>query len=470
MPRCPKSLLLVPLLICGLALGLRAQSAYVYLDSVEFVGNKKTRAPYMLREMNIRPGDSVLLSELMPALKTNERLLLNTGLFSAATLNVVRWEGRHITVQAKVSEIWYIIPWPSVELADRNFNVWWVEMGRKLNRINGALYLDWANFTGRNDPISFTAQLGYTRKLEFDYRLPLVRPDKPIGFSFNVLYSDNKELAYACQDNKLLFFQDFETSDRQFRRFRVGGSIIYRRGLYGRHELGINYLDLHIGDTVARLNPDYFLDGKTHQQTLNLKYRFAYDRRDVRPYPTKGYYLRGIVEKVGVPPLDGANQLFVSAAAGLYLPLHKRWHVSLWAQGRKALLYGPRQPFYNQVALGYFNDFVRGHQYYVVNGQDYALFQSDVHFKALDVEVKVPKFPLKALRNIPLRLYCRWHGDLGYVWDRYYAEGNPLSNRLLGGTGLSLDLVLMYNAVFQADYTVNFLGEKGLYLRLKGNF
>jgi outer membrane protein assembly factor BamA len=468
MPPYPR--LLTALLFCGLSLGLRAQSAYVYLDSVEFVGNKKTRAAYMLREMNFRPGDSILLSELMPALKTNERLLLNMGLFSAVSLNVVRWEGRHITLQGKVNEIWYIIPWPSVELADRNFNVWWVEMGRKLNRINVAVFLDWANFSGRNDPVSITAQTGYTRKLELDYRLPLVRPDKPIGFSINALYSDNKEVAFECRDNKLLFFQNLETSERLFRRFRVGGSVMYRRGIFARHELGAHYLDLQVGDTVARMNPDFFLDGKTNQRTLNLKYRFSYDRRDVRPYPTKGYYLRGGMEKVGVPPFDDADQWFVSGAVGAYWPLHKRWHVSLWAQGRKALLYGPRQPFYNQVALGYFNDYVRGYQYYVVNGQDFALLQTDLHFKLLDVTMQVPRFPLKRLRQIPLRLYCRWHGDLGYVWDRYYGAGNPLSNRLLGGTGLSFDAVLMYNAVFQADYTINFLGEKGLYLRLKGNF
>jgi len=123
-----------------------------------------------VREMDIRPGDTIAFNDLAPRLRSNEQLLMNTGLFSRVDIDVIRWEENHVTLKASVMERGYIRVAPNFELADRNFNVWWVDQARQLNRINiGALvYLD--NITGNNDRFKLNYQYGYTQKYELEYQ------------------------------------------------------------------------------------------------------------------------------------------------------------------------------------------------------------------------------------------------------------------------------------------------------------
>ncbi|MCB0565677.1 MAG: hypothetical protein KDD01_15005, partial [Phaeodactylibacter sp.] len=61
------------------------------------------------------------------------------------------------------------------------------------------------------------------------------------------------------------------------------------------------------------------------------------------------------------------------------------------------------------------------------------------------------------------------NNDLGYTNDPYTARLNPLSNRLLWGGGIGLDIVLYYDKVIQIEYSFNDLMENGLFLHLNLN-
>ena len=78
--------------------------------------------------------------------------------------------------------------------------------------------------------------------------------------------------------------------------------------------------------------------------------------------------------------------------------------------------------------------------------------------------------PLKAFKQMPLRVYISLNNDTGYVNDTQYLDQNPVGNTLLWGGGLGLDLVLFHDKVIQFEYSVNQFWEKGLFLHYKLNF
>ena len=61
------------------------------VDSIEINGNARTLDEIVLRELNFRPGDSISLEKLPEVMRQNSFLLLNTGLFTKAEINIKKW-------------------------------------------------------------------------------------------------------------------------------------------------------------------------------------------------------------------------------------------------------------------------------------------------------------------------------------------------------------------------------------------
>jgi len=59
---------------------------------------------------------------------------------------------------------------------------------------------------------------------------------------------------------------------------------------------------------------------------------------------------------------------------------------------------------------------------------------------------------------------------LGYVYSEKPLNSNKLSNTLLRTAGIGVDIISIYDFVFKIDYSVNQLGDKGLYLHGGINF
>ncbi|HNM24638.1 MAG TPA: hypothetical protein PKL15_04375, partial [Saprospiraceae bacterium] len=124
-------------------------------------------------------------------------------------------------------------------------------------------------------------------------------------------------------------------------------------------------------------------------------------------------------------------------------------------------------PYYNNQALGYGGDYVRGYEYYVADGLDFVLLHTSWHWEFFNREFNFGRYmPVQAFRVLPLKLYLALNGDLGYANDPWYAAGNPLSNRWLSGYGFGLDVILYYNKSIRLEWTWNHLGEGGFYLRI----
>ena len=250
-------------------------------------GNRKTRRDVLLRELSVGVGDTLELATLSQTLDRQRRLLLNTNLFgeAAVVLGHVDYAAASVTLRAVVRERWYVYPGVTFDLADRNFNVWWTEQNRSLDRVNYGIKLRHANVSGRADRLTLFVQAGYTRRLELRYDNPYVNRAKTLGFEVGVLVDRNREWRAFTEGGRPEFFDLDTASLLRRRRFRGGAHLptgpvleslppprARREPRRHRHQRGGS-----IPTSSATARPS--------QQFWGLRYSYTYDRRDVRPFP-----------------------------------------------------------------------------------------------------------------------------------------------------------------------------------------
>ena len=439
-------------------------SAFITIDKIYIEGNKLTKTDIILRELDFVVGDTILLSSLTYRLKENEYNVMNTGLFTSATISFKDWEGvsNKVGLNIEVKEDWYIFPFPIVELADRNFNVWWEDYNHSLKRLNLGVRFYHTNATGRKDLLKAVVQFGFTKKYEFVYSLPAFNKAKTWGANVNVLYTREKEIGFTTVDNKLLFHRNDD--DVLLQRLRLGGGLFYRKKLDVTHHLDVTYRSHRIHESIAKeLNPDFFLNSIL-QEYVSLKYQFTIDKRDIRPYPMNGYFLNGSLAKHGLSKRADRQSLEAAAIMKQYFSFGKNWSVALAARG-KAELQREKQPYYTSRALGYEEDFIRGYEFYVIDGSDYIYLKKALRFNFFTKEYDWGRYmKFDSFKKMPIKLFLVLHNELGYVNNPFYKNNNPLSNEILWGVSLGLDVVIYYNKVFNIEYSRNHLGERGFFL------
>ena len=453
------------LIFLCLPVQLIGQMDSVIVQNVLIEGNHKTKSRIILRELDFKIGDAIPLSELQDRIEANKRNILNTALFSKAEFNIKNWDqqSNQITFLISVSETWYIYPIPTLELADRNFNVWWQEQNRSLNRINFGMDAYHINLTGLKDRLKVGLLFGYKQKYELAYEIPYINKKQTIGFTASTYYSRRKEIAYRTVDNKLEF--DRNDDDFQLHRFRSGATLIYRKGLNFYHYTKLEYQQNSISENVATdLNPDYFLDNKRKQQLMFLRYEFIMDKRDVRPYPLSGQKFSGVIEKEGLGIFKDRNGLAFSAAYERFFKLSKKTSFGAKIKGKTQVIRKP-QAYTNYYALGYVDDYMRGYELYVIDGLDYAYLQTTLRYQLFSFEWNWGKtMPIKQFRKMPTKIYLIYYNDTAYVHDNQYADTNPLGNIWLWGSGIGLDFVVYYDKIAQIQFSRNHLNEYGIFL------
>ncbi len=448
-------------------------STYVIINKITIEGNVKTKSRIITRELTFSVGDTILLQNFSDALETNRKRLASTGLFTLVVMNVKDWSpDNHATVAIKLVETWYLYPIPIFSLADRNFNVWWNEKHHALNRVNYGLQLLYYNFTGNRDPLGVTIQGGYTPKIALSYGLPFINRAQTLGFAANFNYSQNKEVNYATFHNKQLFVVDSVNLSPLLKQYNIDASLIYRPGLFTTQEINLSYHDRRIQDTIAAsYNPEYFLDARSRQRYWSLAYGIAIDRRDLKFYPKKGYVFNAYAVKDGFLPTDNVDDLLVGVRAGKYFTLADRWSFETVEHVQTDLVRGTR-PYNLNKALGYGTDYLRGYEYYVVDGIDFGLTKNTLRYEFYRSLLDLGRYmPVKAFRILPFSAYATLDGDLGGANNPYNNPAvNSFANRLLYSYGAGLNLVFAYDIVFKIEYSVNHLNEKGLYIHYSATF
>lgn len=461
--------LLLTCLLAGFATLCRAQSvpvqvvsdnSYLVVRKVLVTGNKKTRTEIILRETGTVPGDTVRLRELSALLEKRRKQLLNTSLFLSVTANVKNWEGDYADIEFGVVERWYTFAIPVFKLADRNFNQWLVEQKGSLNRVNIGVKVLKDNLTGRNDEMKADVQIGYTQKFMLNYELPYLDKSLRHGMGFIVSYSRNREMNDSTSNNKQHFFRQHDFLRRQF---SAGVSYTYRRAINARHQVYLTYNEESVSDSVVYMNPAYLGDGRNSVKFLSLLYRFTYVNADSWTFPLKGVSVQTELEKTGIGPLNDLDYVRLRVKAAKYWQLAPRTYGALGVRAQAKL--SADQPYVAQKGMGYGDDYLRGYEYYVVDGTSFAILKSTLRQQLWNGSFRLPLLPRK-FSEVPLRVFAKTYADAGYAYSKFPGNG-ALNNRMLYGGGLGLELVTFYDTAIRFEYSANQLGEKGLFLHAK---
>ncbi len=441
------------------AAGAPAHEPFLIIHHIQIEGNKKTNPEVILRELDIAPGDTLPGTQIEVVLKRNKNKIFNTNLFTSVDLTLQPNEFGNIDLMIQVAERWYIFPMVILELGDRNFNEWWNERGRDIRRINYGIRLAHKNVFGNGEELRATVQFGFTQRYDLGYTIRYLDKARKNGLSFLASYSTNKNMAYQTEGNKLKFLN---TSDLMRERFSVLAHFSHRQKFYTQHHFEARFHYNTISDTIAKLNPNYFLDGKTHQRYVQLSYSLVNDRRDVQAYPLRGHYFEGELSRAGLLPSDNLNRTAIRASFAFYRPLGNKFFWNMNLQGMTS--YPSVQPYVQYKALGFGFEYMRGYERYIIDGQHYGLAKVTFKREIFSKEFNISGLPLSQFSTIPISVYLTTFGDMGYVHDSMRNPGNSLlANKVLYSTGVGMDVVTFYNLVMRFNYAVNSVGDRGIF-------
>ncbi|MGK2862604.1 MAG: POTRA domain-containing protein [Chitinophagaceae bacterium] len=422
-------------------------------------GNKTTRPEIILREIPFKSGDVYMLQDLVKKFEGARQQLMNTSLFHEAIVALKSFEGYNIDVLVQVKERWYIFPVPYFKPVDRNLNQWLVEQKGSLKRVNYGGKLLYNNVTGRNDKLKFWLINGYTKQLSFTYDRLYFDNKMRWGMMVGFGTGKNRELNYKSENDKQVFLSD----DSYLRSFTwAAGELTYRKAIKTRHRFGFSYSREKIADTVARLNPNFFRDGRSVIEYPKLYYTMTYYNLDFIPYPTKGYATEVTVQKEGFNKVVNVWQLITKGSA--HWPVWYKTFFSLNVYGNIKLPF--TQPYFNQRLLGYTDVFIQGYEYYVIDGVAGGYVKASLTRKLFNFNIRVPGTKKLAPQKVPFNIYGRTFGNSGYTYNPNPGD-NYLSNKMLFSGGLGIDITTIYDFTLKLDWSFNQLGQNGIFVHKK---
>jgi len=450
------------ILFLGLSFLVTAQNQpqNIFIESIEIVGNKKTKDAIILREIDFSVGDSVSSVMLDDFILGNEQGIFNTGLFNKVKIKGFENETDNVSVVIEVEERWYIWPAVTFELIDRNFNIWWNEFNRDFTRTIYGARLNYENISGNNDVLVAVFKNGFLREYRLEYDLPYIDKRKIYGIKPKIKYKEQKELAINTIGNQQQFIPYEQIS---LREFEVAFGITQRRKFDVVQGFEISYHNDKIIDSVLIANPNYFLNQQPEMQYFALYWFLEYDVTDIAFYPLNGFYHRTEIQKNGLGIFKDANYFRLRNNNVFYKSFNDNW--SGLINSKWQVSFPQKQPYLFKEALGYDDTNVRGHELYLVDGQHYFLLRSALRYKLAAFEIDNPIQNIRQFKSVPFTVYLKYYNELGKVWSPDNNELNPLNNRWLPGTGVGIDISSFYDLVFSAEYSYNAIGEQGVFLQ-----
>lgn len=426
------------------------------IGHINIYGNKKTRRNIILRELSISEGQAIPADSIPALIEQNRLRLATVGLFTEINIALDTVSDSQIDWNINLKERWFIIPEPTFQLADRNFNVWWNEQNRDIRRTIIGVVVRHKNFRGNLENLIVTAQVGYTKRFGIEYLKPYIDKKQKHGIGVAFSFAESQETFYTTDSNKLKFIK--RQDNYILKQFEGSIAYTYRPAYASRHIIRLGYKNYHVADTVLKLNPEYYKGASNTLSAIELSYRYELNKTDNWNYPLKGTKVIGqLVGRFGLEGMD--NQAFATLEVGKYYNPWGKWYISSTFRGR--LSFPEEQPYALRTALGTKFDYVRGYEYYVIDGSHFGLLR--LNFKREILNITIRRIPIRYLPAIPIRIYPKIFADAGYVQNQY--EGNSfLNNRMLYSGGVGVDIFTAYDIKIRLEYAWNHLGQKDLFL------
>lgn len=443
-------------------LNLLAQKNAI-VESIEIVGNKKTKPHIILREFAYKVNDTIETTNLKENIEQSRKNLLNTSLFNFVTITQHTADSLNYTFIIDVTERWYTWPNPIFELADRNLNSWWEK--RDFSRTNYGFYIEQQNFRGRMETLKLLLRFGYDEQYAMDYNIPYINKKQTFGMGINGGLKRNHEIAHTTFDNQLEFIKNKE----KHLHYKYYGNLRFslRNQIFEQHIIQVGYEYNQIDDTVLALNPYYSENSLNTNKFFTASYYYKNDHRDIKAYPLKGYYFDFSFTKLGLGLVKhyAVNTYYFKTSLRKYWHLHNRFYSAASLDFK--LSENKRQPYFVMQALGYGRQFVRGYEYYVIDGQHFGMFKSNFKFNWLKTQqYNIPFIPTPKFSKIHIASFLNTYFDAAYVTDKYYAQNNSFTNTWIWGFGVGLDLITYYDKVVRFEFSQNKIHEQGFFIHL----
>ncbi len=435
---------------------------------ISFEGNKKTKSSRLLREVIVQVGDSLTLKQITKKLQISKEQINNIGLFTDVTANLFFDEENqnNVRLHFAVKEGLFFIPIPIIELADRNFNVWWTEHDRDIKFLNLGMNLKLRNISGNADQLDVLGQWGYDRKFIVNYKSPYFDAERKWNFDFRTYYASNKELIYNTLNGDPQYLRD----DDQFLRSRFESSISfrYRPAQNSTYKLSFGYFYNTIADEVFEANPDYFT-GEAEQRYAQIKLQYTLEKRNNKYLATDGWYVLGYMAKNGIGNSDQLKSWELGADVFYYHLLNEYWS---WNHGIILRGHYTREnyPYYDLYKLGGDSEYIRGYEYYQIQGSNLGVFKTSLMRKFLDRKLNLGKaMPFTNYKEMDTKLFLSMNLDYGYVFDEYFYTSSFVNRNLWGG-GIGLNVLLYNKFSCSFEASLNQRKEVGLFFHLNRNF
>ncbi len=446
------------------------------IGKIVLEGNRITKNYIIMREVPVRQGQKVAASDLLGLLESSRLNLLNTQLFLEVIPSIDSANESEIHLRFLVKERWYIFPLPYLNIVDRNPNQWLFEQNADLNRVNYGIKFTWENVSGRRDQVRFNLINGYSRQFRIYYEKPYSGKKLEHGFLIGAGYSMQRQISYATDEHKQIFFPLNTRPNNDFVRSSLNIELgyTYRRGVKYRHRVSLEYNKENISDSISRLvlqnqNKGYrsYFPGNLNQiEFSQFEYSFTYLDLNNNAYPWKGIALNAGFMQKGLG-LSSINLWQLGFKVGRYIPIRQKNSLAFVGFGMVRLPYN--QPVINLSGFGFGDMYLRGFEYYVVDCVSGGILKTTLRREIFNINVPTFFKNSDKYRKIPFKVVAKIYNDFGTA-HLPFSNAGFLNNRLLHTYGIGVDILSYYDFVAQFDFSANQLGEKGLFLHLRQEF
>tara|TARA_Y100001933_G_scaffold252114_1_gene290624 strand:+ start:3249 stop:4628 length:1380 start_codon:yes stop_codon:yes gene_type:complete len=437
-----------------------------FISEIIISGNKITTDDIISRELLFKIDSNYSKIELENKIKLSQQNLKNLNLFNF--IEIERQEKNNLTtIYIKLIERWYIWPYPIFEFADRNFNSWIDKSD--FNRVNYGLFFNWENFRGKNQLLRIKSRFGFKEHYQLMYDIPYVNDKKTFGVKTNIEYFRRKTTFFNTTNNQLDFYSDSINKNYTSKDFHVSANFSLRKNIYATHNLNLSYFQTEIDKEISELNEKYLNNNKSIGSYAKINYLYTLDKRDYNKYPLNGHYL--MIELSNYIPISSdVNHFEVIGKIEKHITFQPRLH---FGTSFKFKTSNADDLFYfAQKSLG-FEDYIRGYEYYVIDNQKFVISKSILKWclvkeKKFDINI----LKIKQFQKSFYSIYISVFSDYGYTTNKFIDIDNPndLSNKSLWGNGISIDYLTYYDKLLRIEYSINHLGEKGVFLHISNPF
>lgn len=441
---------------------------YVFISNVFISGNSKTEESTISRELPFKKGDIVTLNRFDKLISEGRENILNLSLFNFVYVSYLLHEDesdskyKTADIIINVEERWYYWPLLSFNLEERNLSSWFKEPDwRKVTFESGFKIF---NIAGKNQSVTLLNISGHNRGLRFEYSN--ISLDKR-GRHYLDLHLSR---LYSRTENVKSFMNEpyYMRSDSTFliSNYKFSLGYTYRPRLRVRNIIGIDYEYSEIDKEILNNNSDYWGDNSINRRSLTVSYGLILDERDNRQYPLNGYYIDLLLKGYANSSLT-VKYGQIKADIQYFKYISNKFNLALRVQGGVSVK--NRRAYIFDRAIGYNDVNLRGYEFYVADGQCFATLSPTLRHIILPVKEYYLPFLwfLPKFNKIYFALYGKVFTDFGYAYHKYPENHNTLSNKLLSSWGGGLDVVTYYDITLSLDYSMNMLGNRGLYVSFK---